>query len=83
MIGALPRQIWRANTVRLFGNWLTLVAAAKARRAARAPPRTSERAAAAALNACERQLPQPFGTTSNAIVVRGCASWNGTVPCHI
>lgn len=30
---ALPRQAWRNNTVKLFGNWLTLVAAAKARRA--------------------------------------------------
>ena len=34
VLGALPRQVWRANTVRLFGNWLTLVAAAKARREA-------------------------------------------------
>jgi homoserine O-succinyltransferase len=31
--GALPRQTWRANTVRLFANWLTLVASAKTRRA--------------------------------------------------
>jgi len=30
---ALPRQAWRANSVKLFGNWLTMVAAAKARRA--------------------------------------------------
>jgi homoserine O-succinyltransferase len=29
---ALPRHNWRANTVRLFANWLTLTAAAKARR---------------------------------------------------
>jgi len=34
VLGALPRQIWRPNTVRLIGNWLMLVAAAKARRAA-------------------------------------------------
>jgi homoserine O-succinyltransferase/O-acetyltransferase len=34
VLRALPRQLWRSNTVRLFGNWLTLVAAAKARRAA-------------------------------------------------
>jgi homoserine O-succinyltransferase len=31
VMGALPRQVWRANTVRLFGNWLTLVAAGKVR----------------------------------------------------
>jgi homoserine O-succinyltransferase len=31
---ALPRQSWRANTVKLFANWLTLVAAFKVRRAA-------------------------------------------------
>lgn len=29
---ALPRQTWRNNTIKLFGNWLTLVAAAKSRR---------------------------------------------------
>jgi hypothetical protein len=34
VLGALPRQIWRPNTVRLIANWLMLVAAAKARRAA-------------------------------------------------
>jgi homoserine O-succinyltransferase len=34
VVGALPRQIWRTNTTRLFSNWLMLVAAAKARRAA-------------------------------------------------
>jgi homoserine O-succinyltransferase len=34
VLGALPRQIWRANTVRLIGNWLMLVAAAKSRRVA-------------------------------------------------
>ena len=32
VVGALPRQVWRSNTVRLFGNWLTQVAAVKARR---------------------------------------------------
>jgi homoserine O-succinyltransferase len=31
---ALPRQLWRPNSVRFFGNWLMLVAAAKARRVA-------------------------------------------------
>lgn len=31
---ALPLQSWKLHTVRFFGNWLTLVAAAKARRAA-------------------------------------------------
>jgi homoserine O-succinyltransferase len=31
---ALPRQSWGANTVKLFANWLTLVAATKMRRAA-------------------------------------------------
>jgi homoserine O-succinyltransferase len=31
---ALPRQSWRGNTVKLFANWLTLVAATKMRRAA-------------------------------------------------
>ena len=34
VLGALPRQIWHSNTVRLFSNWLLLVAATKARRAA-------------------------------------------------
>jgi homoserine O-succinyltransferase len=34
VVGALPRQVWRSNTVQLFANWLTLVAAAKARREA-------------------------------------------------
>lgn len=29
---ALPLKAWRANTVRLFANWLTLIAAAKTRR---------------------------------------------------
>jgi hypothetical protein len=33
VMGALPRQLWRPNTVRFIGNWLMLVAAAKARRA--------------------------------------------------
>jgi homoserine O-succinyltransferase/O-acetyltransferase len=42
--GALPRQTWRANTVRLFANWLTLVAAAKARRAASRTVHTRRRA---------------------------------------
>jgi hypothetical protein len=30
----LPRQVWHPHTVRLVGNWLMLVAAAKARRTA-------------------------------------------------
>jgi homoserine O-succinyltransferase len=42
--GALPRQTWRANTVKLFGNWLTLVAAAKARRASSRTVHTRRRA---------------------------------------
>jgi homoserine trans-succinylase len=41
---ALPRQNWRANTVRLFANWLTLAAAAKARRAASRGVHTRRRA---------------------------------------
>ena len=44
VIGALPRQLWRANTVRLFANWLTLVAATKARRAASRTVHTRRRA---------------------------------------
>jgi homoserine O-succinyltransferase len=32
---ALPRWNWHANSVRLFANWLTLVAAAKTRQAPR------------------------------------------------
>jgi homoserine O-succinyltransferase len=44
MLGALPRQIWRPNTVRLMGNWLTLVAAAKARRTASKAVPTRRRA---------------------------------------
>jgi hypothetical protein len=42
--GALPRQMWRSNTVRMFGNWLTLVAAAKARRASSRNVHTRRRA---------------------------------------
>jgi homoserine O-succinyltransferase len=42
--GALPRQMWRSNTVRMFGNWLTLVAAAKARRASSRSVHTRRRA---------------------------------------
>jgi len=42
--GALPRQMWRSNTVKLFGNWLALVAAAKARRAASRSVHTRRRA---------------------------------------
>ncbi len=32
VLSALPRQLWRGSAVRLIGNWLQLVAAAKARR---------------------------------------------------
>jgi homoserine O-succinyltransferase len=41
---ALPRQAWRNNTVKLFGNWLTLVAAAKSRRAMSRSVHTRRRA---------------------------------------
>jgi homoserine O-succinyltransferase len=34
VLNALPRQVWHPHTVRLVGNWLMLVAAAKARRTA-------------------------------------------------
>jgi homoserine O-succinyltransferase len=34
VLNALPRQVWHPHTVRLIGNWLMLVAAAKARRMA-------------------------------------------------
>jgi len=44
VLGALPRQVWRPHTVRLFSNWLTLVAAAKARRAASKAVPTRRRA---------------------------------------
>jgi hypothetical protein len=42
--GALPRQMWRGNTIKLFSNWLTLVAAAKARRASSRTVHTRRRA---------------------------------------
>lgn len=32
LLNALPRQVWHPHAARLLGNWLTLVAAAKARR---------------------------------------------------
>ena len=41
---ALTLQSWRLHTVRLFGNWLTLVAAAKARRMASRMVHTRKRA---------------------------------------
>jgi homoserine O-succinyltransferase len=44
VLGALPRQVWRPHTVRLFSNWLTLVAAAKARRVASKAVPTRRRA---------------------------------------
>ena len=42
--GALPVQAWRKNAVRLFANWLTLVAAAKARKVASPAVPTRRRA---------------------------------------
>jgi len=42
--GALPLKLWRANTVKLFANWLTLVAAAKARKLASRTVHTRRRA---------------------------------------
>ena len=42
--GALPRQTWRNNTIKLFGNWLTLVAAAKSRRTSSRSVHTRRRA---------------------------------------
>jgi len=42
--GALPRQLWRPSTVRFIGNWLMLVAAAKARRAVSKTVHTRRRA---------------------------------------
>jgi homoserine O-succinyltransferase len=42
--GALTMQSWKLHTVRLFGNWLTLVAAAKARRMASRMVHTRKRA---------------------------------------
>ena len=41
---ALPLKAWRANSVRFFGNWLTLIAAAKARKAAVRSVHTRRRA---------------------------------------
>ena len=41
---ALPVQAWRANGVRLFANWLTLIAAAKARKIASRTVHTRRRA---------------------------------------
>jgi homoserine O-succinyltransferase len=42
--GALPLKAWRANTVRLFANWLTLIAATKARKLASRTVHTRRRA---------------------------------------
>lgn len=44
VLGALPRQLWRTSAVRLIGNWLLLVAAAKARRATSKTVHTRRRA---------------------------------------
>jgi homoserine O-succinyltransferase len=41
---ALPLKAWRANTVRLFANWLTLIAATKARKLASRAVHTRRRA---------------------------------------
>jgi len=42
--GALPLQSWRGHTVKLFGNWLALIAAKKLRRRALPPQRRKLRA---------------------------------------
>jgi homoserine O-succinyltransferase/O-acetyltransferase len=42
--GAVPLKLWRGNTVKLFANWLTLVAAAKARKLASRTVHTRRRA---------------------------------------
>ncbi|HWY60982.1 MAG TPA: homoserine O-succinyltransferase [Rhizomicrobium sp.] len=42
--GALPLQSWRSHTIKLFGNWLALVAAEKMRRVAHPPARKKLRA---------------------------------------
>ena len=42
--GALPLSQWRGNTVRLFANWLTLVAATKSRKLASRAVHTRRRA---------------------------------------
>ena len=42
--GAVPLKLWRGNTIKLFANWLTLIAAAKARRAASRTVHTRRRA---------------------------------------
>jgi len=44
VLNALPRQLWRSSAVRLIGNWLQLVAAAKARRATSKTVHTRRRA---------------------------------------
>ncbi len=44
VLNALPRQVWHPHTVRLIGNWLMLVAAAKARRTASKAVPTRRRA---------------------------------------
>ena len=48
---ALPRQVWRPHAVRLFGNWLMLVAAAKARRVATRGVSTRRRASLGKISA--------------------------------
>jgi hypothetical protein len=40
----VPLKLWRGNTVKLFANWLTLVAAAKARKLASRTVHTRRRA---------------------------------------
>ena len=42
--GALPLQSWRAHTLKLFGNWLAMIAAEKLRRRALPPQRRKLRA---------------------------------------
>jgi len=42
--GAVPLKLWRGNTVKLFANWLTLIAATKARKLASRTVHTRRRA---------------------------------------
>jgi homoserine O-succinyltransferase len=44
VLGALPLQSWRGHTLKLFGNWLALIAAEKLRRRAQPPVRKKLRA---------------------------------------
>jgi homoserine O-succinyltransferase len=44
VLGALPLQSWRGHTLKLFGNWLALIAAEKLRRRVQPPLRKKLRA---------------------------------------